>query len=199
MNPSKKSKLTVFVLILPLAIILFCFFGYIFVLCVLEPEMGAKYESPANPANKILFSYGDVDELALFVEPKKGKPQFVALLEEDGAFRLGDFQWTKDGQAVVCSLMLLGEITTNDYAPLSPVIAYDFSTGKATIPAWLGFNPTNDNPRYKESNWREFEPTIGKIIAAHGGLSDKRVDFYMVHDHEKRHWFWQNPTVPQRM
>jgi hypothetical protein len=131
MNPSKKSKFTVFVLILPLAIILVCFFGYIFVLCVLETEMGTEYESPANPANKILFSYGDVDELALFVEPKQGKTQFVALLEEDGAFRLGDFQWTEDGQAVVCSLMLLGEITTNDYAPLSPVIAYDFSTGMA--------------------------------------------------------------------
>jgi hypothetical protein len=165
MNQSSKAKITVFILILPLAIILFCFFGYIFVRCILESGMGAQYESPIHPANRILFSYGGGDEMLLFAKPIWGRTQFVARLEQDGAFRLGDFQWTKDGQVVVCSLMLLGEITTNDYASLSPIIAYDFSTGTAAVPSWLHMDPAMDSTGagYKEADWRKFDQQLEKL------------------------------------
>lgn len=161
----------------------------------------AKFPSPANPANEIWFYDGGFldRDLSLYAKSERQKAQFVARLDETGAFRLAGVRWTKDGRAVFCSLILLGEISnkgnrarTESDLPTATVIAYDFSTGKVTEPTWFGFDSTG--ARYKEANWHEFEPTIEKIIAAHGGLSDKQITDDLVRKNEKTLWFWQ--TVP---
>src|SRR5690348_14930648 len=74
----------------------------------------AQFPSPANPANEIWFhDSGFLDrDLSLYAKSERQNAQFVARLDETGAFRLAAVQWTKDGRAVVCSLILLGEISS---------------------------------------------------------------------------------------
>lgn len=163
---------------------------------------GVEYCSPANPADKVLFATdqqwsndvltsGD-NGLRLFAKPKGEKMRFVAPLEHELVFCLDDFRWTKDGQVIVCSFKLLSEITTND-VPLSPVVAYDFSRHEAIVPPWLIFD--NTGATGKESSWRAFEPTVAKIVAAHGGLSQERKTYEDIWREEKRLWFWQIPKT----
>lgn len=167
---------------------------------------GVGYSSPANAADKVLFASdqpftndrlasGD-NGLCLFAKPKGEKMRFVAPLEHECVFCLDGFRWTKDGQVIVCSFMLLREITTND-VPSSSVVAYDFSRHEAIVPPWLVFD--NTGARYKESSWRGFEPTVAKIVAAHGGLGKERKTYEDMWPEEKRLWFWQIPKIPTQM
>ncbi|MGH7249796.1 MAG: hypothetical protein ACREGC_02375, partial [Minisyncoccia bacterium] len=123
-------------------------------------------------------------DLSLCAKPKWRKARFVAHLEETGEYVFSNGQWTKDGQVFICSLKGRAIGST-------PVmgIGYDFSTDKSIIPSWLHYSAKSN-----ETNWREFEPTIQKLAAAHGGLSDQRIDDDMVRKNEKTLWFWQ--TLP---
>jgi hypothetical protein len=93
---------------------------------------------------------------------------------------------------IVCSFKLLREITTND-VPSSPVVAYDFSRHEAIVPPWLIFD--NTDATCKESSWRAFEPTVAKIVAAHGGLNKERKTYEDIWRDEKTLWFWQVPKI----
>jgi hypothetical protein len=179
-----------------------CFTTYTLFLYALSGERGVKYCSPANAAEKVLFASdqfwsndvltsGD-NGLCLFTKPQGEKMRFVAPLEHELVFCLDDFRWTKDGQVIVCSFKLLREITTND-VPSSPVVAYDFSRHEAIVPPWLIFDTTSAT--YKESSWRAFEPTVAKIVAAHGGLSKERKTYEDIWREEKTLWFWQVPKI----
>jgi hypothetical protein len=119
----------------------------------------------------------------LYVKPIGQKARLLAHLDVSGEYSFSDAQWTKDGQAFVCSLK--GRVIGN-----TPVIGiyYDFGTGNATIPSWLNYSGETN-----EANWREFEPIVQKLVAAHGGLSDQRTDDDMVRKNEKTLWFWQTP------
>jgi hypothetical protein len=163
---------------------------------------GVEYCSPSHAADKVLFASdqewsndvltsGD-NGLCLFAKPQGKKMRFVAPLEHELIFCLDDFRWTKDGQVIVCSFKLLSEITTND-VPSSPVVAYDFSRHEAIVPPWLIFD--NTGATTKESSWRAFEPTVAKIVAAHGGLSEKRKIYEDIWRDEKTLWFWQIPHI----
>ena len=122
--------------------------------------------------------------------------RFEAPLEQELVFCLNDIRWTKDGQVIVCSFKLLSEITTND-APSSSAVAYDFSRHEVIAPSWLTFD--NTGAEWKESSWRAFEPTVAKIVAAHGGLSKERKTYADIWREEKRLWFWQIPKIPTQM
>jgi len=178
-----------------------CYFGInALIAFALSFGRGAEYYSPANPTDKVLFASdqswsndeltsGD-NGLCLFAKFQGGKMRFVAPLEHELVFCLDNFQWTKDGRVIVCSFKLLREIATND-VPSSPVVAYDFSRREALVPPWLIFD--NTGATGKESSWRAFEPTVAKIIAAHGGLSKERKTYQDIWREEKTLWFWQIP------
>jgi hypothetical protein len=173
-------------------------------LLLMSSGMGAWFVSPMAPVNRILFvdAAGFLDrDFYLFAEARGQKARFVARLDETGYYRLSNVQWTKDGQVVVCSLILLGGISDTGHAtmtegelPTAAVIAYDFSVGQTIAPSWLAFD--TQGLEAKESSWREFEPAVQKLAAAHGGLTRNRITDDIVRSKEKLMMFWQIPQVP---
>jgi hypothetical protein len=185
-----------------LSVVAFLFTIYALFALAMSFGRGVKYSSPANAADKVLFAsdqlwsndmlkVGD-NGLRLFAKSNGEKMRFVAPLEHELIFCLDDFRWTKDGQVIVCSFKLLRKITTNEVPP-SSVVAYDFSRHEAIVPPWLIFD--NTGATTKESSWRAFEPTVAKIVAAHGGLSEERKTYEDIWRDEKRLWFWQIPKT----
>jgi hypothetical protein len=149
--------------------------------------------SPANRMNQIWFYFeGDPfgDEIGyLYAEPKDQNKQYLAMLNDEGNFAFSYGQWTKDGQVFVCSFLIFNGGKTNDNPPVKAV-AYDFSTGKITIPLWFDANHEEARSAF---NWNEFESTIEKLIAAHGGLNDDRLDQDSIQKGKKVAWPWQIP------
>jgi hypothetical protein len=159
---------------------------------------GAWFVSPTAPANRILFvdrigfPYGR--DFSLCAKAQGQKARFVAQLDDGtGYYRFSHAQWTKDGQVVVCSLILLRNLSDKSVEPAA-VIAYDFSAGQTVAPSWLAFD--TQGLKFKESSWREFEPTVQKLATAHGGLTRDRITDEMVRSKEKLMMFWQIPDVP---
>ena len=191
MNQSSKSKVTVVILILPIAIvgvfvcrpIVKSFFAF----DDLPKLMGAEFSSPTNPNNRILFVDDGANfidrQFFLYAEPAGIKPQFMTKLqqvEELGSYRLADVQWTKDGQVAVCSL-ILRRVNENDQ-PVASIVAYDFSVNKVIIP--YPFGGISVAREYGESKWKESELAVQKLIAAHGGLGDYKISDEMVKGNE---------------
>jgi hypothetical protein len=206
MTESSKSKITVCILILPIAIvgILVCWRCWPIVNTFSTTDgspkmMGAEIFSPANPTNRILFvddGAGFIDrEFFLYAERSGEKPQFVVKLqtvEETGTFRLGYVQWTKDGQVIVCSLILKRRDESDQ--PAAAVIAYDFSANKSIVPESLDL--ISVAPEFTASKWKESEQFVQKLIAAHGGLDDYKISEEMVRNKEKATSFQPNPKKP---
>ena len=71
---------------------------------------------------------------------------------------------------------------------------YDFNRHEATVPSWLIFD--NASATAKESSWRAFEPTVAKIVAEHGGLSNEQKTYEDIWREKKTLWFWQIPKIP---
>ena len=161
--------------------------------------MGAEFSSPINPTNKILFiddRGGFIDrEFFLYAERTGEKPRFVAKLqevEETGAYRLAEVQWTKDGQAIIASLIL--KRVGKSEEPAAAIIAYDFSANKAITPELLGL--ISVAPEFTELKWKESEQIVQKLIAAHGGLGDCKISNETVRGNEKATSCQPNPNNP---
>jgi hypothetical protein len=153
----------------------------------------ARFDSPADRMNQILFyEEGDPfgDEVGrLYAKPKNQKEQYVALLNDEEYFQFSYGEWTKDGQVFVCSFLIFDGVSNNDNPPVKAV-AYDFSANKIIVPIWFDHNHEESRLAF---NWKEFESNIEKLIAAHGGLSDQRIDDDIIEKNEKGMWPWQIP------
>jgi len=156
----------------------------------------AQFESPSDSMNQIWFyQEGDAfgDEVGHLYAKRKGqKEQFIALLKDEEYFSFSYGQWTKDGQVFVCSFLLFDGVSTNDNPPVKAV-TYDFSANKVTFPIWFDHNHEESRLAF---NWKAFESTVEKLVAAHGGISDQRIDYDTVRKNEKILWSWQKPKVP---
>ena len=189
MNQSSKSIITVFILILPIAIV-----GVLVCRPIVKSfdssddsrqNMVAVFFSPTNPANRIFFiddRGGIIDrEFLLYAERTGKKAQFVARLqavEETGRFDFAGLQWTKDGEVIIGSLILTRAHKNEEPAA---VIAYDFSEDKSIGPYPGGISVS---PTYTEAKWHESELIIQKLVAAHGGLGDYKISDEMVKSNE---------------
>jgi hypothetical protein len=157
--------------------------------------MGTEFFSPANPTNRILFVDDGANfidrEFFLYAERTGEKPQFVVKLqevEETGTFRLAYVQWTKDGQAIVCSLILKRGDESDQ--PAAAVIAYDFSANKTIAPESLAL--ISVAPEFTATKWKESEQVVQRLIVAHGGLDDYKISEDMVRNKEKATSFRPN-------
>lgn len=96
-------------------------------------------------------------------------------------------QWTRDGQAIVCSLI----VKINGKYMQIMATGFDFDKNQAVTPSWM--IKGSYEPR-AESDWKKQESIIKGIIAAHGGLSDQKIDDDLLEKTEKTLWFWQKPN-----
>jgi hypothetical protein len=179
MTSSSKSK---FVWSLLISIIVIAFIATIFLLfATLASETGASFKSPTNPANKILFRDEDfrAHSFQLFVKPEHYKGQYVADLIYEERNTFSDAQWTRDGQVIVCELQDCKQIS-------QPVmsVAYDFSANKIIA------------PEFQETDFKEDQSIIEKLVAAHGGLDGQPIDYTEIKNHEESIWPWEFPRVP---
>ena len=195
MTQSSKSKLVWLSVTAVIVMCLICWALFMEAESLLWDRQ-AKFDSPADRMNQILFyQIGDAfgDEIGhLYAKPKDQKEQSVVLLNDEEYFKFSYGQWTKDGQVFVCSFLLFDEVSTNDKPPVKAV-AYDFSVNKVVAPLWFDHNHEESRLAF---NWKEFESTIEKLIVAHGGLSDQRIDYDTVRKNEKILWSWQIPKMP---
>ena len=122
-----------------------------------------------------------------YVKPDGQELIFITQLSDVGkigdshgqwTFGFSHAQWTKDGQAVVCFFhRAIGDTPTMGFG-------YDFSTVNVIAPKWL-FSLEDRGER------RVFEPIIEKFVAAHGGLSEQRIDVDLIRKNGKNLRFWQ--------
>jgi hypothetical protein len=192
MNRSTKSKITVCILILSIL-----FLGGFTCWPVIKSFAQIDYEraqflSPGVPANQISFYDGRIldRDLFLYAEPKGQKAQLIYNLawRPDASFARA--QWTKDGQVIVCSLLVKAD------GKFMSVLAtgFDFSENKALNSSWMKKGSYWATP---ESKWKKQESIIKGIVAAHGGLSDQIIDENTLEKSEKTFktlWFWQAPA-----
>ena len=92
----------------------------------------------------------------------------MAALDFTGLYRFAGAQWTKDGQVLVCSL-----IVSNMASPPVNEIAYDFSAQSAI--KW------GDPAKLRDT------------ILLHGGLSGQVISDDLIKRKEKMLLFWQIP------
>jgi len=149
----------------------------------LTAEIGARFTSPSDSRNQIIFIESGFHDrqLDLYIRSNRKRSQFVSHLEAGCRFDYG--RWSADGQVFVCSV-----VVTNQNPIMS--FAYDFSSGQAIVPPWISISGWREKP---ESEWKKLEPEIQKIVTAHGGLSDQRIDDDMLRKNEMMLWFWQVP------
>ena len=151
----------------------------------------AKFASPANSKHQIWF-YEDRfkgRDFKFYVKPDGQELIFITHLSDVGkigesigqwTFGFSHAQWTKDGHAVVCFFhKAIGDTPTMGFG-------YDFGTINMIAPERF-FSMSHKGER------REFEPTIQKFVASHGGLSDQRIDVDLIRKYEKNLRFWQTP------
>jgi hypothetical protein len=192
MTASSKSKITVCILILSILVLGgFTCWPVIKSFAQIEYER-AQFLSPGDSANQISFYDGRIldRDLFLYAEPKGQKVQLIYSLawRPDASFARA--QWTKDGQVIVCSLLVKAD------GKFMSVLAtgFDFSEDKALNSSWMAKSSYWATP---ESKWNKQESILKGIIAAHGGLSDKIIDENTVEKNEKTFrtlWFWQTPA-----
>lgn len=203
--PSRTIRLRLFIsagIAVPLAALCFIVIFAVGFCVLLGSPQGAIFHSPMNPANEILFVDSGTQnrDFFLWAMPKDQSPQFVGRPQVDGYYRFVSAQWTKDGQVVVCSVILLGGVADcmdckESELPRATVVAYDFSHNRALLPDWLRTRTLFfDKPR-KEPSWREFEPIVEELIFTHGGLSDIRITDDMVRHEEETPPFWESSRI----
>jgi hypothetical protein len=168
-------------------LVLLCIFASValaFVCLEVSSEIGATFSSPTNPKNKILFLDGGFQErrLELCAISAKQKPVLVTRVNTGCSFAFG--QWTRDGEAFVCS------VSVESGTPVM-AFAYEFRTGKVSKPPWVFNSGWSEKP---EAEWRTLEPVIQQIAASHGGLNEERIDGKMIKAEQKRLRFWQIPN-----
>jgi hypothetical protein len=191
MNQSSKSKIAVLILILSILVLGgFTCWPVIKSFAQMDYER-AQFLSPGDSANQISFYGGRIldRDLFLYAEPKGQKAQLIYRLawRSDASFSCA--QWTKDGQVIVCSLL----VKVDGKFMLVLATGFDFSENKAITSSWIEKSSYWATP---ESKWRKQESIIKGIVAAHGGLSDQSIDEKMLEKSEKTFkpfWFWQSP------
>lgn len=174
--------------LIPLFVVYGCF--YILAEQFFNSMSRAQFSSPANSANQIYFYDGGFmdRDLWLYAKPNGQKAQFVANIYWWPECYFSQAQWTKDGEMIVCSLNVKPD---NQPAMSVMAVAFDFTANKSIVPSWM--TKVSCDYSKPESDWRREETNVQEIVAAHGGLSDKRITDDIIRANEQRLWFWQTP------
>jgi hypothetical protein len=154
-----------------------------------NPVLAALPVPGARGAEVWLLEGGFIDRgITLYVKSPSlndGKPMRIVDLDWDGLYSFSRLQWSKDGQFVVFTIRLAAE---NE--PEVNAFAYDFSTGRAALPAWQRLAMTSEKPL---AEWQQHEKTLAALAAAHGGLTGAVHGPEDLRAHARKLWYWQAP------
>lgn len=163
---------------------------YLFVVQSFSSPVLAVVASPESPKDEVwLLTEGFRNRwVSLIVKSpffNGGEPKRITLLDWDGLYSFTQLRWSGDGRLAVFSLRLAG-----GDEPEVVAFGFDFSTGKAILPAWQCRSATS---RKSVDEWRRHEEELMAVVRAHGGIADKGIDRQSLREKSRKIWVWQVP------